>query len=482
MKSYFTIDELTWSTTATMNNINNTPPSFIKENLQKLIEFLNPLREAWGSPIIITSGYRSQKLNDLLNGSSTSAHCFDPETEILTTSGWRTIDTISKDDICYSYNLQTKKIEKTPINQIIIQNYDGDFYKLETQHLSLAVTSKHRMLTQIPDSSNKTERIELIEAIYNKRRKYRCAAESSFSNKYNVDLLRLCMAVISDGCVDFASNGKFRGCRFKLVKKRDIDELEDILEKTKISYTKNYVKSYTLEDGSDYYCWKYYINATNAKPILDIIGKDKKIPFWFLDLSPEILKQLIITYAKFDGTFDLRKNCSGITIFSVDEQNIDLLQLMCVFSNMRCVKKVFENWKVCINNKTHILSKIFHLYITQTKNMSKVKSTDWKKIHYKGKVWCVNNNNTTVIIRRNGKASIQGNCVGWAVDMVPQNGELDKFKQFVRDYLKDKEFDQYIDEQSGNSSWVHLGLYHPDGKKQRKQFLLYRNGKYNKLD
>lgn len=36
--------------------------------------------------------------------------------------------------------------------------------------------------------------------------------------------------------------------------------------------------------------------------------------------------------------------------------------------------------------------------------------------------------------------------------MVPQNKELDKFKQFVRDYLKDKEFDQYIDEQSGNSS------------------------------
>ena len=46
MKSYFTIDELTWSTTAVMHNINNNPPSFIKENLEKLIEFLNPLREA----------------------------------------------------------------------------------------------------------------------------------------------------------------------------------------------------------------------------------------------------------------------------------------------------------------------------------------------------------------------------------------------------------------------------------------------------
>lgn len=79
-------------------------------------------------------------------------------------------------------------------------------------------------------------------------------------------------------------------------------------------------------------------------------------------------------------------------------------------------------------------------------------------------------------------SSTSAHVAGWAVDMVPQNRELDKFKQFVRDYLKDKEFDQYIDEASGNSSWVHLGLYYPDGKKQRKQFLLYRNGKYNKLD
>lgn len=79
-------------------------------------------------------------------------------------------------------------------------------------------------------------------------------------------------------------------------------------------------------------------------------------------------------------------------------------------------------------------------------------------------------------------SSTSAHRFGFAADMVPQNGKIDKFKQFVKDYLKDKEFDQYIDESSGNSSWVHLGLYHPDGKKQRKQYLLYRNGKYNKLD
>lgn len=68
---------------------------------------------------------------------------------------------------------------------------------------------------------------------------------------------------------------------------------------------------------------------------------------------------------------------------------------------------------------------------------------------------------------------------GFAADLVPANGKIDEFKNFVKDYLKDKEFDQYIDEKSEKSSWVHIGLFHPNGKTQRKEFLVYRNGKYN---
>ena len=45
-KSYFTIAELCNSNTAKQFNIDNTPSEKIKENLKKLIDFLNPLREA----------------------------------------------------------------------------------------------------------------------------------------------------------------------------------------------------------------------------------------------------------------------------------------------------------------------------------------------------------------------------------------------------------------------------------------------------
>jgi hypothetical protein len=46
MKSYFTIEELCQSETAELYNIDNTPSEEIKDNLNILIDFLNPIREA----------------------------------------------------------------------------------------------------------------------------------------------------------------------------------------------------------------------------------------------------------------------------------------------------------------------------------------------------------------------------------------------------------------------------------------------------
>ena len=72
--TYFTINELTQSDTAKKKKIDNTPDEKITKNLNELIAFLNPLREAWGSAIRISSGYRCKALNEAVNGSKTSVH------------------------------------------------------------------------------------------------------------------------------------------------------------------------------------------------------------------------------------------------------------------------------------------------------------------------------------------------------------------------------------------------------------------------
>lgn len=72
---YFTIAELCRSTTANNKRIDNTPAPEIREKLQTLIEeLLDPIREAWGKPIRVNSGYRCLALNKAVGGVSTSQH------------------------------------------------------------------------------------------------------------------------------------------------------------------------------------------------------------------------------------------------------------------------------------------------------------------------------------------------------------------------------------------------------------------------
>ena len=64
---HFTLQEMTESRTAKKHGIANVPPPEAVENLRRLCTHtLEPLREKLGLPIIITSGYRTKALNDII--------------------------------------------------------------------------------------------------------------------------------------------------------------------------------------------------------------------------------------------------------------------------------------------------------------------------------------------------------------------------------------------------------------------------------
>lgn len=72
---YFTIEELCQSNTAEAKGIDNTPNGAQKERLKDLIEnVLDPLREAYGKPIVVNSGFRCQELNKVVRGALSSEH------------------------------------------------------------------------------------------------------------------------------------------------------------------------------------------------------------------------------------------------------------------------------------------------------------------------------------------------------------------------------------------------------------------------
>ena len=72
---HFTIKELVRSDTARRLGIDNTPPACAVAALNALVDHvLDPLRDAWGGPIRVNSGYRCPKLNKAVGGTPTSQH------------------------------------------------------------------------------------------------------------------------------------------------------------------------------------------------------------------------------------------------------------------------------------------------------------------------------------------------------------------------------------------------------------------------
>ncbi len=73
--SYFTLTELTASATAERLAIDNTPPRAARTMLTILVEqLLDPIRRRYGSPILVTSGYRCPALNSAVGGVPHSHH------------------------------------------------------------------------------------------------------------------------------------------------------------------------------------------------------------------------------------------------------------------------------------------------------------------------------------------------------------------------------------------------------------------------
>jgi D-alanyl-D-alanine dipeptidase len=88
-----TLEELIHSDTAKAKGIDNSPTN---EHLKSLIEIANnifqPLRDAIGKPIRISSGYRSEKLNKAVGGSKTSQHNKGQALDLVATSGFTNKD------------------------------------------------------------------------------------------------------------------------------------------------------------------------------------------------------------------------------------------------------------------------------------------------------------------------------------------------------------------------------------------------------
>lgn len=86
----FSLSEFVKSGYAEKYGIDNTPTQDALENIKKLVTtVLQPLRDEFGEPIIVSSGYRCERVNNGIGGDKNSDHKYGAAVDIKAKSGLR---------------------------------------------------------------------------------------------------------------------------------------------------------------------------------------------------------------------------------------------------------------------------------------------------------------------------------------------------------------------------------------------------------
>lgn len=103
------------------------------------------------------------------------AGCYDEETEVLTSTGYKFWRDVTEDDSICTLNPKTKNIEYQKPTTMIREEYEGRMYRVKNKHIDLKVTPDHWMYVRREHKEN-FERIQAKD-IFGKRVEYLVAGE-----------------------------------------------------------------------------------------------------------------------------------------------------------------------------------------------------------------------------------------------------------------------------------------------------------------
>lgn len=373
-----------------------------------------------------------------------SSHCFDTETEVLTTDGWKHHNEIKDSDTLYSLNMDTMVVEKKPVAFITEEDYKGKMVSFKNTHIDVFVTDAHDVILRYtPDKyvrvsdhkysergqayfdSLKTDNDkwhkEAAAKAVGKRRHFMCAAKVCGETTPDLPFLKFCMATIADGFFQYKNGTPGVGFRFK--KDRKCQQIESLLSELGWDFAKHMDKAGV---------WNYYIRSCYAKPVLEYIGAKKLIPLSILDFGGQCLRELVEYYAWYDGCHSKRQNDIHYTISTSVLHNAEMLQLMSALGGMRCSASKKPASSYTIRGKSGMGKESYHLTINPNIDSSRLNEKCSSVMDYEGKVWCVTNENGTVITRRNGKITILGNCLGKAGDFTSPSMKAEKMRELIK--------------------------------------------------
>jgi len=374
----------------------NEDPDDMLEKVRKEFERLGQLAFSFDSG---TTAAVKQMRHKLLMADAGSINlqideCYTGDVEVLTNKGFIRFDTLTEQEIQVAqFDTTTKEISFVIPSRFINKHYSGNVYDLVTptgfdmsvteEHDVLVVNKKGNYSKVKPYQLNTGHFIPLTgKAAYN-------------STRSLTDEERLSIAIQADGTLR-----KSGGIELGFKKSRKIKAMIDLLTKLGIEFS----SWETTEGYTHFYIRKDQLTSvTVTKDLTDLVPNITQV-------SSNFCKEFIDEVVKWDGSIN-KKLPNILRYTNTHLASVELVHCLAILAGYNC--KMYTNTKegyapcfyVSIN--TSGISQASLAYLNKEHGNSSPIRTIRK---YEGNVYCVTVPTGNIVLRRNGKSFIGGNC------------------------------------------------------------------------
>jgi len=324
--------------------------------------------------------------------------CYSSDTQILTQRGWKLFKELKPDDQVAQVNSHTLKISFTIPEAYIKYPFKGMMINFKGKSIDLLVSPDHKTLFSTQENYQKDQRWNISQAYKIKELPNLILPQSGYTQSEDIDYIELEENIPHSSLKTkintkikadlffkflgiYLSTGKIHAKKLKiyLSQKDSISTVEKVLQELPFDYTKKLHQDKTIEYTIDF------------EPLVNFV-KDTDISLWLIKASQR-QKKIFLAYLLLKA----KQNKDEYYFVSSSKKLLDTIQAVYATIGIPSTlsKHKDNEFKLTIN--------------TQQENYSLVEEI--VDVPYNDYIYSVTVPEGFLLIRRNGKISISGNCM-----------------------------------------------------------------------
>ncbi|HUR52933.1 MAG TPA: hypothetical protein VMZ71_02295 [Gemmataceae bacterium] len=349
--------------------------------------------------------------------------CFDQDTEVLTRDGWFRFRDLRRDAQIATVNLDSDEIEYQAATDYIARPHNGDMIRIEGRRLDVMVTPDHRMVVYPRKSSNpvvklasdlhRGDRIKMSGRWIGNGRHTYDLPETRQSSGHAIsagDFAELLGWYTAEGCRDQKVTMPGRGfyALISQYKAEGVRRISALTQRLPWNFRRT-------EQG-------FVVSSQQLWVLLGECGdyaENKRVPQWVKDSPPDVIERFIDGAVGGDGWSQ-----HGTRYYKTISRRLadDMQELFLKIGRSASIgTRPAGEW--CIEGRSG-KSQASYVVIENLTPTAGLRNADhepnFSRLHYDGMVYCVTVPNGTLIVRRNDKVIVAGNCARYLAMYAPK--------------------------------------------------------------